>query len=1015
MDSKIALEYKHLLAYELTMLYPQDDPRAVSRMVGEAKIDPNPHQIEATLFAYKALQTGGGAILADEVGLGKTIEAGLIINQYWAEGKQHILIVPPVSLRSQWQAELSNLFYLESTLMTSSKWKKLKQTNLNPIILNRPGIYIASDHLIVQQSTDFLQAHFDLVVIDEAHRLRNVYQKSQNKSKMAKSIKSTFAKTPKLLLTATPFQNHLNELYGLVSFIDESFFGSFESFQRLYANVSGIKSLHLHPKNIRSRIEPIFKRALRKDVADYLTYTKRTPVTINHHYSPKSEEEQLHKDIIGLLKSEYLLLNHRSMRGFIDLIYLKLLGSSPYAINPALMKLLARFMQGLVKRKITDKEFNKWIKVIQMEYQKYPEWIRHWEKLAKETCGKTDITYNDIEDYIKNKADELSDDFNDENSLDLLEEQSFEESILKKQDSPIESIKKLSYDTNALNQSHIIEDQIACIVRNYFRTHLPLETGRINDFIKTLKKYVVEAKQKGFEQKAVIFTEYFRTLQYVKHHIKDSDFQDWSILVYHGGLSNVKDQSGQSERDKVLEEFRTNPKAILIATEAGAEGLNLQFCNLVINYDLPWNPQRIEQRIGRCHRYGQKNDVIVVNFVCVDNPAESHIFSLLTDKFHLFEGIFGASNAILGAIQSGANLEKIFSEIYLGIRSAQQASKDLDEFLETSKEKRKEGVQKVAKELLQKFDPQVAKRLKVNWQNLQDQVNFNLSQQEQKLALFLQNHVDNFKGPDEKGICVIRDSRYPILSNRPHTIQRLRVSEGLPFISVKHPEVKGMLDTVLHEPPQACHSFDIHLKSSILEALKISLGQSGIFSAYLWNIKGTVNYAHLELILHINDQFIKHPQLRNIVDLLLLECLKGDSTIKDPRNLVECLKEIEENLKKGKEERSQLVFSERMAQRSLAIEDQKQAERNLMDEKDSVEREFNLKILKAPMNEKQQLMKERDKSMKQLNEELSIYRKTMQTLEQSKSKLEQDLLMEHDKYVYILCKLIFKCKVNFTG
>src|SRR5690606_37913009 len=138
------------------------------------------------------------------------------------------------------------------------------------------------------------------------------------------------------------------------------------------------------------------------------------------------------------------------------------------------------------------------------------------------------------------------------------------------------------------------------------------------------------ANTKGFNQKAVVLTEYVRTLNYTSDLLKSSGIDDFEFIKYNGGLANVMGTDYLTERDRNLDLFRSSEKAILIATEAGAEGLNLQFCNLLINYDLPWNPQRIEQRIGRCHRYGQKNDVIVVNFVCEENKAERHIFKILS-------------------------------------------------------------------------------------------------------------------------------------------------------------------------------------------------------------------------------------------------------------------------------------------------------------------------------------------------------------------------------------------------
>ena len=110
-------------------------------------------------------------------------------------------------------------------------------------------------------------------------------------------------------------------------------------------------------------------------------------------------------------------------------------------------------------------------------------------------------------------------------------------------------------------------------------------------------------------------------------------------------------------RSALVDYFRDNGR-IMIATEAAAEGINLQFCSLVVNYDLPWNPQRIEQRIGRCHRYGQEHDVVVVNFLNRRNEADKRVFQLLSEKFRLFDGVFGASDEVLGALESGVDIER---------------------------------------------------------------------------------------------------------------------------------------------------------------------------------------------------------------------------------------------------------------------------------------------------------------------------------------------------------------------
>src|SRR5438045_819294 len=131
-------------------------------------------------------------------------------------------------------------------------------------------------------------------------------------------------------------------------------------------------------------------------------------------------------------------------------------------------------------------------------------------------------------------------------------------------------------------------------------------------------------------------------------------------------------------RAALVEHFRDRAD-ILIATEAAAEGVNLQFCALVVNYDLPWNPQRIEQRIGRCHRYGQKHDVVVVNFFNQTNAADQRVFQLLSEKFLLFEGVFGASDEVLGAIESGVDFEKRIADIYQRCRTPEEINASFDE------------------------------------------------------------------------------------------------------------------------------------------------------------------------------------------------------------------------------------------------------------------------------------------------------------------------------------------------
>src|SRR5688572_23196352 len=222
-------------AYELTKRSPADSmQKLASTLVDvQAQVDLNPHQVDAALFAFRS-PLSKGAILADEVGLGKTIEAGLVISQKWAERKRKILIITPANLRKQWSQELIDKFFLPSRILETKSFNDaVKKNNPNPFISN--DIAICSYHFARTKESFIESIDWDLAVIDEAHRLRNVYKTT---NRIGKSIKNALAKAPKILLTATPLQNSLQELYGLVSIIDDYTFGDIKSFRNQYSRVN---------------------------------------------------------------------------------------------------------------------------------------------------------------------------------------------------------------------------------------------------------------------------------------------------------------------------------------------------------------------------------------------------------------------------------------------------------------------------------------------------------------------------------------------------------------------------------------------------------------------------------------------------------------------------------------------------------------------------------------------------------------------------------------------------------
>ena len=216
----------------------------LGRSLASARLDINPHQIDAALFAIRS-PLAQGCLLADEVGLGKTIEAGLVIAQRWAERRRRILLILPATLRKQWQLELAEKFGLPSLIMEGRTYNAAaKDGKPNPFDI-MGQVVICSYPFAARRAEDIMTIPWDLVVLDEAHRLRNVWKSG---TKQAPAIRTAIEGRPKLLLTATPLQNSLMELYGLVSFVDDHVFGDIESFKERF--VGGFRYYKLGPSLI---------------------------------------------------------------------------------------------------------------------------------------------------------------------------------------------------------------------------------------------------------------------------------------------------------------------------------------------------------------------------------------------------------------------------------------------------------------------------------------------------------------------------------------------------------------------------------------------------------------------------------------------------------------------------------------------------------------------------------------------------------------------------------------------
>ena len=641
-------------AYELTKRYPPDSVEKLTGAVASAQVDLNPHQVDAALFAFQS-PLSKGALLADEVGLGKTIEAGLVLSQKWAERRRRILIITPSNLRKQWFQELAEKFFLPCRILEAKSYNAaMKQGQFRPF--EAPEIVICSYQFAKSKAGEVQAIAWDLVVIDEAHRLRNVYKPS---NVIANTLKVALAGKDKLLLTATPLQNSLLELFGLVSFIDEHTFGDLKSFREQFANLNQEQVF----ETLKARLKPVCHRTLRRQVTSYIPFTKRLPLV--EEFTPEESEDRLYHLVSEYLQRENLQALPIGQRSLMTLVLRKLLASSTFAIAGALTSISNR-----LKAKLRQQEPARPLEEeLDEDYEALDETIEEWSNgESVETLTETDRAA--IEQEI---AD-----------LDAF------------------AALATSIEHNAKGKA----------------------------LLKALDIAFIKAREFGGAEKAIIFTESRRTQDYLLRLLSDSPWHEGVVLFNgsntdessrhllaewldrHQGSDRVTGSRTADMRSALVDYFREQGR-IMIATEAGAEGINLQFCSLVVNYDLPWNPQRIEQRIGRCHRYGQKHDVVVVNFLNRKNAADQRVYELLAEKFQLFEGVFGASDEILGAIESGVDFEKRIVAIYQNCRRPEDIESAFNQLqLELSLEINA-SMTSTRQKLLEHFDDEVREKLKV--------------------------------------------------------------------------------------------------------------------------------------------------------------------------------------------------------------------------------------------------------------------------------------------------------------
>lgn len=820
-------------AYELERQYPADNMGKLTASLQDAQVDLNPHQIEAALFAFQS-PLSKGAVLADEVGLGKTIEAGIILSQKWAERKRKLLIIGPSNLRKQWNRELAEKFFLPSVILEAKSFnEQIQSGNLNPFE-QEATIVICSFHFAKNKAPYLKHVAWDLVIIDEAHRLRNVYKPS---NKIGNAIKDSLDHCKKVLLTATPLQNSILELYGLVSLIDPYIFGDLKSFKIQFSHIMDEQNY----EDLRKRLLPICKRTLRRQVLEYINYTERKPLV--QEYFPNNDEINLYSWISEYLQRPKLFALPHSQRQLMTLILRKLLASSTYAIFGTLDALVKRLEKILANHQ--TKEAQEEIADLIIDFERY----------------------EDIQDEWENEEEEE-------------EENSTADSEANKQYTP-EEIKQ-------------IEAELQDLIKYRTLAHKIKQNSKAEQLFTALKRGFEALEKLGANQKALIFTESRRTQDFIYDLLEERGYAS-RVVKFNGSNNDPKSKAiyaayvnryqdtdlltGSSSADKraAIVEYFKESATIMIATEAAAEGINLQFCSLVINFDLPWNPQRIEQRIGRCHRYGQKFDVVVINFLNKSNAADQRVYELLDQKFRLFDGVFGASDEVLGSIGNGVDFEKRIALIYQQCRTTDEIQAAFDELQEELKHTISEKVQDTRKVLLENFDEEVRDKLR---SNLLESTEF-LNRFEERLWVttkFYLKEAAHFN--DSTYTFTLKENPFPeesihkgpYMILKPKQGQRksdIDVPDNTNIYRVGHTLAKKILNACknLPTPSQTLH-FDYSNTSTKITALERYIGQTGWLQVSRLEIN-SFEYEDFILIACITDngEVIEHDLAQRLFSI----------------------------------------------------------------------------------------------------------------------------------------------------
>lgn len=619
------------------------------------RVDPNPHQIDAVVFALRRIPEGG-CILADEVGLGKTIEAGLVIAQLRAEGAERILLITPKPLLGQWREELWTLFGIET------------REGHRDGGVEGPGVVMVGREFAGSEAGSAMllaSGRFDLAIIDEAHEIfAGLYRRFDRQgqlgetsryAKTAARVKAVLTDTPVLLLTATPIQNALTELWGLVQYVEPTgtLLGDLPTFRTMFCDGDDRRLRSGRDEELRRRIATVCQRTLRRQAEAFMQrkFVRRSARLFTYVMTPA--EKALYDDVTHYLMRPDLVAFGGGHRRLLLLSFHRRMASSLRALADSLDAVLAR-----LRKRATNPTLELFRADLEDDELETPP----------EPASGPDA-----------EADERA---------PLAEDRLLAE---------IEEVRALAERAHALPVDSKAEQLVIAVRYVLERGRTGQGSGKVVLFTEAIstQDYLVEVLcRAGVLARDQITV--FRG-QNAGPRVQEAEAR-WELEVGRSLPAAARPSPDVARRLALVHEFATRTP-VFLSTEAGAKGLNLQFCENVINYDLPWNPQRIEQRIGRCHRYGQTRDVTVINFLARDNEAQRLTFELLSRKLELFGTVLDASDAVLhqgseassGRLLSalGGDFEAELHRVYERSRSPAELALALADLGEQMEERRR--------------------------------------------------------------------------------------------------------------------------------------------------------------------------------------------------------------------------------------------------------------------------------------------------------------------------------------